>query len=352
MRLFDYGGLSLLVSLVACGSSSPSGFAGDDSGTGNDSAGGDGGVDTIASISNDLAHADCARKFECMPYAALTRAYGDDEPDCARQTAGYLTRSLSAPGSSSDFSGMRACVAQLKAGSCADYRDYSAGQDPTKLPACSAFTPGALPEGAGCAYGRQCASNDCKSAEGQCGKCVALAAYVGAQCDATTQPCDPTKSLLCNFATRTCFTPKRRGEMCNVDSDCFANQLCLVGMCADYPSAVGASCDPNTNNCSFRVGAGLVCNNQSISCQLPDTTGAVGAACGLGGATGGLVVCAKGGMCDGSRDGYSGQCIAGHAAPAGGSCAFTGLPPNGPSCEAEGQCTGGTCRIADPTTCM
>ena len=55
----------------ACSSSAPTTDAGTDAATG------DGG-DSITSVANDFASADCARKFECMPYATSTRAFGDD----------------------------------------------------------------------------------------------------------------------------------------------------------------------------------------------------------------------------------------------------------------------------------
>jgi hypothetical protein len=342
MRM-SWGGALVLVGLCGCASSTN---FGDDGGA--EDAG-----PSLATVAADFAGTDCAKKFGCMAYATETRAFGDDAADCTTQETGYQTRSLSAPGASSDYTGILACVAQMKAATCQQYLDSTFGHDPTAMPACTKLTPGSVADGAGCAYSRQCKSTVCGSPEGQCGKCTALVETEGAACNPSTEVCDLSKGLLCSLTTMTCITPEGRGVSCATGDDCYYNLVCKPATmtCDDYPDSVGAPCDPAGNACSFRIGAGLTCNQQSDTCQLPAQNGLGGAACGYKQANGGMLLCGVGYLCDGSIDGFSGKCIQGHAAPPGGKCAFTGLPPNGSACEAEGLCIGGICKIDDPTTC-
>lgn len=342
-------GGAIIVACVAGCASSGGGF--DDGGTPKIDSG-----PSAATVAAEFASADCAKKW-CMVYATETRAFGDSVTDCTQQETGYLMRSLSAPGASTDYSGILACIAQINAASCRDYVDSTIGFDPTAMPACSKPTPGMIANGAGCAYSRQCASNFCNSPEGQCGECAPLVA-AGAACNGTTEVCDRLMGFGCSATTMTCVAHVGRGESCTTDGDCFSNLLCdmTTQTCADYPDTVGATCDPTGDACSFRLGAGLVCNDMSDMCEMP-SYGLGGASCGLMQPNGGLLVCDVGYVCDGSTDGFSGKCISGHAAPPGEKCAFVPAktlpypPPDGPPCEAEAICIGGTCKIDDPSTC-
>jgi hypothetical protein len=340
-------GVAIVVAFVIGCASSGSGF---DGGTLPTDSG-----PSAATVAGELASTDCARKFECMPYAAETRAFGDDVADCTQQETGYQTRSLTAPGASPSYAGIQACIAQMKTASCQDYLDSTVGLDPTAMPACSTPTPGSLANGAGCAYSRQCASNFCNSPEGQCGNCAPLVAMGGA-CNGTTEVC--ILGLGCSSATKTCVPHGGRGTTCSADYDCFINLVCdpTTQACTDYPDTAGATCIPKGDACSFRQGAGLACNTQTDMCETP-SQGLGGSNCGYGQANGGMLVCDVGFVCNGATDGFSGVCVSGHASPPGEKCAFVPEkalaipPPDGPPCEAEALCIGDVCKIDSPTTC-
>jgi hypothetical protein len=312
---------------------------------------------TLATVAAEFASTDCARKFECMPYAAETRGFGDSVADCTQQETSYQMRSLSAPGASTDYSNIVACIAEMKAATCQDYVDGTAGENATVLPECWNFAPGTVPNGGGCAYGRQCKSDYCDSLEGQCGNCAALVTTPGAPCGGVSKVCDPAKGLICSSVTATCVVAQGRGANCTESSDCYPNLVCsaTTGTCIDLPDTVGAPCNI-AESCSFELGAGLACNNMSNMCELASKGGA-GASCGFMQPNGGLLVCDAGFVCNGSIDGFSGTCVAGHAGAPGDKCAFVPAvslpysPPNGPPCEEGVQCVGGICTVDDPSTC-
>jgi hypothetical protein len=335
----------VLVWVSGCGSSKMQGFP--DSGPTGPS---------LAAVAKELAMWSCTRRFACMPYAAETRVFGDTVADCTTQQTGYQKRSLSAPGVGSDYSGIESCIAELKKASCQDFLDYTIGQNPKAMPACSAFTPGTVANGSGCAYNRQCTSGHCSTvAEGQCGLCAADLA-VGATCHLGLDVCDPTMGAICNSLTQTCIVPAARGGVCSSNAGCYENLLCdaMTGTCQDPPSTVGAACDATLadgSGCSFQVGAGVYCNPMTMMCEQPSPNGLGGASCGVNVSSGTVSLCGLGFLCNGSKGGFSGKCIAGHAAPVGSRCTFTGSPVDGPACEAEALCIGDVCTVADPTTC-
>jgi len=314
----------------------------------------------LLDVAKQFATWDCTRRFACMPYASETRAFGDTVADCTTEQTGYQTRSLEAPGVSTNYAQILKCVDQMKTASCQEFLDSMLGGDPKAMPDCTAFTPGTVVIGGGCAYDRQCVTGYCQTlSEGQCGSCAKPLA-LSAPCSAIDR-CDPSMGAICDLrlgaAGATCVMGQGRGATCNVDGSCFYNLICdaTTMTCGDPPGTIGAMCDPThsmESGCSFADGAGIFCNAMTMMCEMPSQNALGGAACGVSKASGGLSLCGVGYLCDGSSpDGISGKCIQGHAAPPGSPCAFTGSPVNGPACQAEALCMAGTCKVVDAKTC-
>jgi hypothetical protein len=312
----------------------------------------------LTQVAMDFATWDCTRRFACMPYASEARAFGDTVADCTMQQNGYQTRSLTAPGVSTDYTQILKCVDQMKTASCQQFLDSVLGGDPKAMPDCTAFTPGTIATGAGCAYDRQCITGHCATiAEGQCGKC-AKELPLGAGCVPGMDLCDTSMGAICDGLTPgMCILGQRRGDACTTAASCYSNLICdpTTAKCVDPPSSVGDMCDPTVpdgDGCSFQDGAGVVCNTMTMMCELPSQNALGGASCGVSTTSGGLSLCGVGFLCDrSSKDGFSGKCISGHAAPAGQPCAFKGSSANGPACEAEAICSAGKCSLVDPKTC-
>lgn len=309
--------------------------------------------DTIETVARDLANAWCERMYTCMPGASIIRGFGDDAMECADRKYAYYLRSYHSPGASSDISFDRSCATALQSASCEDYIDMVQGNDFTKLTACGVFPPGLVADGGKCVYGAQCKSTFCASAEGTCGHCAPLL-QKGASCASTDALCDPSKGLVCNGAQQ-CATGRTGGESCDSTNPCFANYLCKNGTCVPYTMGVGASCNPFVGDCSYAV-AGLICNNQKSKCEAIAMTAQPGQPCGLGGPTGGMVMCAVGSWCAMDMPGFpnqeSGTCVSGKPAMLGEKCRYPGVGLNGEACQGDDvHCVNGTCVIADTKSC-
>ena len=350
-------GLILAVAaLAACGGGGRV-TGGEDPGTPDldtDSVGDDAGGDTsndmgaIAamdlSVSVDLAYgpdqacadavaALCKRLDECA--SGLIKLQYGDVATCRTRLVIGCKASFSLPGTSASPARAAACAAMVPNVSC---DDYAGG----KLPAECSVVPGMLANGAACAEDAQCNSAKCvHPVGGGCGTC-GTAPKAGESC--AKFACGD--GLVCGPGNAVCAPYGRLGDNCDGDHPCLPSLSCKgsnkMGTCIK-PLALNAGCDPlAAEYCGCAIANGEYCAPGSKTCQ-PLTFAKAGAACGL--VNNSFVVCAASGHCTATNIFIPGTCL--KFAADGAACD----PTNGPDCQPPARCSGGVCRITDPTTC-
>src|SRR5262249_17309280 len=111
----------------------------------------------------------------------------------------------------------KACGDAITAATCAQFLSS------TPLPACAA-NPGAIANGAACAFASQCQSTHCAIPNGSlCGTCAPLP-KVGDPCGATGG-CGPT--LPCGKASNICSALGGKGAVCDKDVVCDTGLGCV-----------------------------------------------------------------------------------------------------------------------------
>jgi len=220
---------------------------------------------------------------------------------------------------------------------------------------------GALPDGAACGAGTQCAGGLCTGAgnsppnsEVSCGTC---SSYVTLGGDCTTAECDPTtgacvqnkcvayvkqgascasapcdSGLQCDSTSNTCQPYPGKGQACTFE--CAYPEQCVQGTCAD-PVQQGGAC-PMGDECA----SSLTCDPGSHTCVPPTLAGA-GEACGFVNSE--IIDCQSGLQCQTSTQG-AGTCVA--PKETGDSCTV-----GNQECDTFLLCIGGTCQVPDYSVC-
>jgi hypothetical protein len=281
---------------------------------------------TLSSVSAaqacaDAATAACAAVNKCSPLL-IQLEYGDVQT-CAMSFQGTCSSALAANGTGWTPAAEEACSQALPGESCADIvsnNPPSACQTPT----------GQLTNGVACGDGAQCQSKYCNlGTNGTCGAC-------GTRSAGTCQRnADCSYGQLC--VKGGCVAPGLAGSTCDATHPCNVTLACKNGVCA-APDEAGAPCttDPNSIFGSCDELKALYCHALTRVCTAIVFAGA-GQPCGL--INNGLTVCSANGTCNGT-------CTA--ALAAGANCAPSATKD---PCAPPATCSGGVCKLADPSMC-
>ncbi|MGH7285186.1 MAG: hypothetical protein ACRELY_26995 [Polyangiaceae bacterium] len=284
-----------------------------------------------SSVSNDQAAADVAKAFcqiydSCAdPYIQIT--YGN-EPACEARFKIAVVPTLAANGTGATAGQYESCSADLAKTSCDDLLSRN-------LPKSCQTVAGTLADGTACGADAQCQGRLCRLANNSnCGACSSIVAAGGA-CD-TDGECDV--GLAC--ANKVCTAYGASGASCDANHPCKLTLTCNSGTCG-APAEAGAAC-PGIGQAGCDTLKGLFCNTSSVCASF--TVVAAGQPCGLV-TNNSYALCSDAGICKGASGLTPGTCTA--AAVDGASCDET----NGPACVSPAICTGGVCKVPDPSTC-
>jgi hypothetical protein len=284
-----------------------------------------------SSVSDDQAATDVASSFcnkynSCAaPFVQIT--YGD-MATCQARFKLSVAPSLAANGTGATSAQYESCSKDLSAASCDDVLSRN-------LPQSCQTVAGTLANGAACGEDSQCTGKFCNTGTNQtCGACSTLAA-AGGTCT-SDNGCD--YGLACNGGV--CSAYASAGATCDTTHVCKTTLACLNGTCATSLEA-GATCaavgGPGCDTLK-----GLYCNLSKVCATYAFAS--AGQPCGIvNGST--YTACAAGGFCKGATGLTAGTCVA--TAADGAACDATA----GPTCLAPAVCTGGVCKITDPSSC-
>ncbi|MEO7114086.1 MAG: hypothetical protein ABI183_26840 [Polyangiaceae bacterium] len=308
LRLGTAALLSLTTLVVACSSSSSGSSVSADQ------------------AATDVAAAFCNKYNSCAP-PFVQVAYGD-LTTCEARFKLSVAPSLAANGTGATSAQYESCSKDLATASCDDLLSRN-------LPQSCHTIAGTLANGAACGEDSQCTGKYCNTEAGStCGACSTIAAAGGA-CT-SDDGCD--YGLTCENSICTAYGAA--GATCDVTHNCTATLACVNGTCAT-PLEAGAAC-PAIGAPGCDTLKGLYCNTSKV-CATYSFANA-GQPCGLVSAQS-YAACAGGGLCKGASGITPGTCEA--PAADGASCDAAA----GPSCLAPAVCTGGVCKITDPSTC-
>jgi hypothetical protein len=268
---------------------------------------------------NAYAEAACAKLDSCAK-VYIQIEFGDKATCLARAKLGCLP-SLNAPGTGTTTAQISSCASALPDASCADVLGR-------KMPEACKTVAGTRADGVACADDSQCVHELCRKPKGAaCGVCSSPSAAGGA-CQSDGD-CDD--GLTCSHDVCTPFGAA--GASCDETHPCNPTLVCKSGTCAT-PPALGSPCT-DTLECGLIEGA--VCHPTKKVCATLGIA-AAGAACEeLTGDT--FSICGAKGTCK------SKVCLA--AAADGQPCDDEA----GPKCTSPATCTGGVCKITDPSAC-
>jgi hypothetical protein len=298
------------------------------------SCGGSAAAPTNDSACQAYAAAVCGELQSCFG-GALALEYGTVD-GCKSRLMISCTAAITAPSTGLTPSYVNTCAGAESGLACsAIYQD--------QVPAVCAPMTGSLGDGAPCFDGAQCKTGFCPhAATTNCGTCTAAPAAGGA-CVSGQCP----SGLSCNSSNQ-CAKRASAGQACTTASDCETDLTCTAGKCG-APAKAGEACSsdgktvPRCDNLQT-----LVCNGKTNKCEAAKVA-AVGAACGLDLASGGIITCSASSYCQTvDAKTFQGKCIA--RAADGAACATDGLLGS-TSCSAPATCISGTCKLPDPTTC-
>jgi hypothetical protein len=269
----------------------------------------------------DAATAVCAAVNSCSSLL-IQLEYGDMQT-CAMRFQGTCASALAASGTGWTPAAEDACSKALPGESCADIVSNN--------PPSACQTPaGLLANGVACGDGAQCQSKYCNlGTNGTCGACGTRS---GGTCD---------RDADCGYGQTCvkggCVAPGLSGSTCDdATHPCNKTLACKNGVCA-APDEAGASCTVGNANNPFGscdVLKGLYCHALTRVCQAV-TFASPGQPCGL--VNGGLTACSANGACN------AGTCAA--ALADGASCTATD------HCSPPATCSGGVCKLPDPSMC-
>lgn len=286
-----------------------------------------------SSVSDDQAAADVAKAFcqkfqSCAPLF-VQASYGD-EATCEARFKLAVAPSLSANGTGATSGQYESCSADIGGASCDDVFSRN-------FPQSCRTVAGSLADGTACGADAQCKGKLCRLADNSsCGACSSIGAG-GAACENDNQ-CD--YGLTC--ANKVCVQYGAAGASCDATAHpCKPTLSCNNGTCAT-PGEAGAACAGlGMGGCDTLKG--LFCNAAKVCATFG--TASAGGACGYDVAAGTYTVCTGSGTCKVAAGKSTGTCTA----PAADGAACDAV--NGPGCTPPATCSGGVCKIADPTTC-
>ena len=314
---------ALLVSLAACGGTTPTGPTADKACT-------------------DQAMADCARLGACIKNGVETR-YGSTAV-CITRMHDNCVLGLGATGTGNTPTSVEACATAIPGASCGDFVA-------SNITACQP-TPGTLALAAPCTYNAQCATAFCNIVKGtNCGTCSAPSM---ADDSCATSGC--SRLMTCVSSTMKCEPTGALGSSCDSGHTCGYQLSCVTpagaasGTCQPAGTTAGTTCDNKRVTAPGCDGdSQLSCIAATKTCTLETLAGA-GQACGF--VAGAEVVCTSASSCWGAMGTTPGSCLA---------LAMEGQPcdtANGPACMLPGRCvtasatvTSGTCTLPAPASC-
>jgi hypothetical protein len=294
----------------------------------------------------DSAYARCSRLQSCSPTALQQR--DGDVNTCEAITKSNCLANLAAPSTGATIAAQEACAQAIPGWACGDYL-----LDQNAPPECQQAV-GSLPSGAACAFPAQCQTGFCAIPPGAlCGTCAA----VPRQGDSCAQLTSCGTGLACDGVSSLCLAPAQSMAACAPGQSCATGDACAganaatgaSGTCRLAVESLGAACSSSTNECDFL--AGLTCNTQSAQCVAAQLVGP-GQACNYVASANQTMFCGGGSRCLSATSGAQGTC-SGASSP-GGPCDLVA----GPACIGASRCvvdseggTGGTCLVADGTSC-
>ena len=285
-----------------------------------------------SSVSNDQAAADVAKAFcqkfqSCAPLY-IQVSYGD-EATCETRFKLAVAPTLTANGTGATTGQYESCSSELANASCDDMLSRN-------FPQSCRTVAGSLGDGTACGVDAQCKGKLCRLADNSnCGACSTIGAG-GAACTSDSE-CD--YGLTC--ANKVCVQYGAAGASCDTTHPCKPTLACNNGTCAT-PGEAGAAC-PMLGGGGCDTLKGLYCNASKVCASV--ATGNAGQACGYDVSAATYTVCTASGTCKLNTGSTAGTCMA--PAADGAACDTT----NGPSCTPPATCSGGVCKIADPSTC-
>ncbi len=286
-----------------------------------------GSTGTVSNVSaqqacTDFGSAVCGAVDACSP-ALVQLQYGGIST-CQMRAQTTCSTALGANGTGMTPDTMEACAKALSGDSCANV----VSNNPPG--ACNAVA-GQLANGMPCGDPSQCQSQYCNTGtDGTCGACGTRA---GATC---VRDADCNYGQLCVGTPKTCVAPGMSGASCDDNHPCNKTLACKGGACA-APDEAGGTCVIGNANNVF----GSCDSLKGLYCGLTKTCQAIafasaGQPCGV--KNGVLTACAANGTCS-----AAGTCDAAVADGASCTAASHCLPP--------AQCSGGVCKLPDPSTC-
>ncbi len=262
---------------------------------------------------------DCASLYVGIQYG--------DVATCTTRLKIACTNALNAPSTGATAGQAESCASAVGSAACADVL----GRNP---PGACKTVAGSLADGTACGDDAQCSGKNCRASVGStCGACSTRAAAGGA-CSSSGD-CD--YGFTC--ANKVCVTPGAAGAMCDVGHPCATSFACKGGTCVQRQAA-GATCDVAAQDCDNL--SGLYCDPKTKVCAKAQLA-AAGAACGI--TSNGYFYCSASGVCRQTSATMPGTCVA--AAADGASCDDA----MGPGCLPPATCSGGVCKIVDPSAC-
>lgn len=285
-----------------------------------------------SSVSNDQAATDVAKafcqKFDSCASLFVTVSYGD-EATCEARFKLSVTPSLTANGTGATTAQYESCAKDIPGASCDDLLSRN-------FPTSCRTVAGSLADGTACGVDSQCKGKLCRlSDNSSCGACSTIGAG-GATCSNDNE-CD--YGLTC--VNKVCSQYGQAGGTCDTTHPCKPTLACTNGTCAT-PGAAGAAC-PGLGMGGCDNLSGLFCDQAKVCAAVKFA--AAGAACGYDVGTDTYTGCSGGGTCKLATGKTTGTCTA--PAADGAQCDTV----NGPSCMAPAVCSGGVCKVPDPSTC-
>src|SRR5579859_6967605 len=201
----------------------------------------DAGPDTSNSACTSYARARCTQLQTCST-TALQLRYGD-VTTCEALFRVDCVNAIAAPSSGATIASAKACGQAITDGDWKVCSDFLLNQNP---PSSCGVMPGALANGAPCAFPAQCQSGFCAIVPGKgCGSC-ANAPKAGDSC-ASLVTCGPT--MACAGATSTCASYAAMGGSCGPGQPCGVGLTCVGsngkaggnGTCVPATSTLGAA---------------------------------------------------------------------------------------------------------------
>jgi hypothetical protein len=322
----------LVTAALSCSSSSSNitdpgaDAAGGAGGAGGSDAGGPGegggAGPTAAQACAELASAECEKVNECNPWY-LQKYFGDIDTCKMRYTSTACSAYLGLTSSSATPATFQACATATKGATCQQWLDGDA-----VLNSCLT-EPGMLASGATCGTASQCQTANCNFPAGAtCGTCGPQSG-AGAQCSSDSLW---SGNFLC--VNGLCGTPGEAGAACSSTALCANSLACANGRCA-IPAKAGEACS-SALPCDGHLG--LFCRNSV--CQNIQYV-SKGQPCNPSQGR----ECAQSGFCKGATSTADGTCLA--FAADGAACDASA----GPICMPYARCTGGFCKVSDPSLC-